>query len=230
MQPDLRRWAPRLLYATKRPLHTCPLCAPQDLDLICLRNIDFLLHYEFVAPKTSPIGVSNDLMVSVPRGKFVLRLTQQLAGWKKRFFIKCVRGPGSMCTRGRALGHACSCLACAIAVPAVRLPHWSPPRSAAALHSFFTVMLSTGPMFVSLQMALHQHKEDLAVLSSDLYTNGYDTCFKHIPGSSWHGPDGRAIMWLSKHVFVTAGLLAVATGVALLARLPRTSKPVRHEA
>lgn len=67
-----------------------PVPPAQDLDIACFRNLDFLRYYEFVAPKTTPIGVSNDLMVSMPRGEFVLRLTQQLAGWQKWFFIKCV--------------------------------------------------------------------------------------------------------------------------------------------
>lgn len=36
----------------------CCLCA-QDLDVVCNKNLDYLRYFDFVAPKTYPIGVSN---------------------------------------------------------------------------------------------------------------------------------------------------------------------------
>ena len=38
-----------------------------DLDVGCLRPIDPLLDFEVILPKTIPVGVSNDLMVSSGR-------------------------------------------------------------------------------------------------------------------------------------------------------------------
>ncbi|KAF5835604.1 nucleotide-diphospho-sugar transferase [Dunaliella salina] len=108
-----------------------------DLDIACKERLDFLLQYDFVAPKTTPIGAAYKL------------------------YRPCCR-------------------------------------------MYATVMFSTGPMFVTIQFALHGAGKDLAVLPPDLY--GHQS-FKHIQGSSWHGSDGRAITWVSHHVALFAGLL-----------------------
>lgn len=63
-------------------------------------------------------------------------------------------------------------------------------------------MFSTGPMFVTVQFALHGHKEGLAVLPPHLYGR---QSFSHIAGSSWHGSDGKVITWMSCHVALSAG-------------------------
>jgi len=128
-----------------------------DLDIACKERLDFLLQYDFVAPKTTPIGVSNDIMVAKQHDPFTLRLIQKLRAWNKWLVIK-----------------------------------------------YATVMFSTGPMFVTIQYALHGAGKGLAVLPPDLYSH---QCFKHIQGSSWHGSDGRAITWVSHHITLFAGLL-----------------------
>lgn len=74
-------------------------------------------------------------------------------------------------------------------------------------------------MFVTLQMPLYRDKADLAVLPPELYLD--KTYFAHITGSSWHGSDGKAIAWMSKHGAFCAvgGLVAVAAYVARRLRL-----------
>lgn len=60
----------------------------QDLDVVCKHNLDFLRSYEFVAPRTYPVGVSNDVMVSKRKSPFAGRLIHQLHNWNKFLFIK----------------------------------------------------------------------------------------------------------------------------------------------
>lgn len=62
--------------------------APQDLDVACKERLDFLLHYDFVTPKTTPVGVSNDIMVAKQHDPFALRLIHHLARWKTWLFVR----------------------------------------------------------------------------------------------------------------------------------------------
>lgn len=77
-----------------------------DLDIECLRPLDFLRSYPFVMPATKPVGFSNDFLASTPQHPL---LAQMLAA----------------------------------------LPRWRMPL----LTKYPTVMFSTGPMFVTLQVA-----------------------------------------------------------------------------
>lgn len=56
--------------------------------MVCKHNLDFLRSYEFVAPRTYPVGVSNDVMVSKRKSPFAGRLIHQLHNWNKFLFIK----------------------------------------------------------------------------------------------------------------------------------------------
>ncbi|EJU06264.1 glycosyltransferase family 32 protein, partial [Dacryopinax primogenitus] len=49
-----------------------------DLDVGCKRRLDRLLSYPAVLPKTIPVGVSNDLMLSAPRHPFMRRAIDSL--------------------------------------------------------------------------------------------------------------------------------------------------------
>ncbi len=55
---------------------------------MCKRNLDFLLHFEFLAPKTFPIGVSNDVLVAAPKSGFTQRLVDNLRTWDRFLFVK----------------------------------------------------------------------------------------------------------------------------------------------
>ncbi|KAG8908156.1 hypothetical protein FRB99_008699 [Tulasnella sp. 403] len=49
-----------------------------DLDIGCVRNIDPLLKYQVILPKTIPVGVSNDLMVSTKGHPFMEQVIRGL--------------------------------------------------------------------------------------------------------------------------------------------------------
>ncbi len=59
-----------------------------DLDIKCLKSLDFMRHFNFTAPKTYPIGLSNDMLVSRPKDPFARRMIEQLKYWDHWFFVK----------------------------------------------------------------------------------------------------------------------------------------------
>lgn len=127
-----------------------------DLDIHCLKSLDFLRYFNFTAPKTYPIGLSNDIMVSRPGDPFALRLISNLKHWNRWFAVK-----------------------------------------------YATVMFSTGPMFVTVQYALHNRKAEVAVLPAEIYgkyaKGGPEAAMLHLHGSSWHGKDARVVFWLEAY-------------------------------
>eukprot|EP00798_Chlamydomonas_sp_ICE-L_P019947 gene19947-26655_t len=59
-----------------------------DLDILCKKKLDPLLHFNFTAPKTYPMGVSNDIMAAQKRDPFSHRLIHHLKDWDHWFFVK----------------------------------------------------------------------------------------------------------------------------------------------
>jgi len=59
-----------------------------DLDIHCLHSLDYLRHFNFTAPKTYPIGLSNDFLVSQPKDPFALRLINNLKTWNQWILVK----------------------------------------------------------------------------------------------------------------------------------------------
>lgn len=49
-----------------------------DLDIGCKKALSPLLHYEAAFPKTTPTGVSNDVMISTPRHPLFKQIIQNL--------------------------------------------------------------------------------------------------------------------------------------------------------
>jgi len=59
-----------------------------DLDIECLRSLDFLRHYPWVMPQTKPVGFSNDFMVAAPKHPFVDQMMRALPSWDRSFGSK----------------------------------------------------------------------------------------------------------------------------------------------
>ena len=57
-----------------------------DLDIGCQKRLDPLLRFDLILPKTIPVGVSNDLMFSVPGHSFMDLLIRSLNKFNHRFF------------------------------------------------------------------------------------------------------------------------------------------------
>jgi len=56
-----------------------------DLDIGCLRRLDPLLRFEVVLPKTIPVGVSNDLLLSAPGHPFMDQLIHTLVTFNHQY-------------------------------------------------------------------------------------------------------------------------------------------------
>ena len=61
---------------------------------------------------------------------------------------------------------------------------------------YLTIMLSTGPLFVGLEMADAPHMEDVYILGSEVYGSQRAPygVFKHVRGNSWHAWDAALII------------------------------------
>lgn len=59
-----------------------------DLDVECLRSLDFLRHYGWVMPQTKPVGFSNDFMVAERGHPFLLQMVKALPSWNRSFGTK----------------------------------------------------------------------------------------------------------------------------------------------
>lgn len=150
-----------------------------DLDIFCLTSLDFLRSSSgaFVAPKTSPIGVSNDLLVSSPGHPFASRLILNLKSWSRSFFLL----------------------------------------------RYTTVMFSTGPMFVTIQLALHPNKSEVEILAPQLYGKyksgavNMRAVVAHLKGSSWHGNDAPLFLFINRNGSqLMLGLTILLAAIALL--------------
>lgn len=70
--------------------------------------------------------------------------------------------------------------------------------------SYFTVMISTGPIFLSFQYSLFPKKENIAVLSPKYYDGQQEhvSFLSHFAGSSWHEGDAAILLFLNSRYFM----------------------------
>jgi len=59
-----------------------------DLDIICLKSLDNLLNYQFILPRTTPVGLSNDFIMSKPKHPFLLKVLNDLPDSNRNYFTK----------------------------------------------------------------------------------------------------------------------------------------------
>lgn len=99
------------------------------------------------------------------------------------------------------------------------LPRWRMPL----LTKYPTVMFSTGPMFVTLQVSVYLDRAALWVLPDTVYgkyVHGRYPIFEHLHGSSWHGDDAKSILFFVRHpIFLVLMGAMVSCGVLLWAVL-----------
>lgn len=70
-----------------------------DLDVGCLKRLDFLRQANFTAPLTYPVGISNDIMAASKNSIFMDRVIKQLSRWNHWMIIKYIQvmfGTGPM--------------------------------------------------------------------------------------------------------------------------------------
>lgn len=157
-----------------------------DLDDTCERNLDPLLKYPVVLRKTSPFGVSNDLMGSIPNHPFFQLVINKLNHYNKNWYT-----------------------------------------------AYFTIMASTGPVFISIVWKQYKRWCKIRYYLNDLLIpNGYgpkyvtsidsvrvlepwdykdtpNAFFSISKGSSWHLDDATFIKSFLTHILscVVAGFI-----------------------
>ena len=59
-----------------------------DLDIICLKSLDPLRAFQFVLPRTMPVGLSNDFIVAEAKHPFLMQVLNDLPLFNRHFFTK----------------------------------------------------------------------------------------------------------------------------------------------
>jgi mannosyltransferase OCH1-like enzyme len=166
-----------------------------DMDVGCRRCLDPLLNSSIWFPKTRPFGVSNDVMASIPGHPLMMKLALDLQD-----------------------------------------------RGASFLPPYLAIFWTTGPMYVNNILAswlrrksisrtadVAEHPVDilslkqardagLAILPPEFYDRTGYSFFRHVPGSSWHGPDAVVLEWTFQHLGKLSILLLSLTGLLIFLR------------
>ena len=96
MRNTVLQWLPAgVLYDAHRFSVACRYAVLQefggyyiDLDIECLRPLDFLAEYPYIMPKTRPVGFSNDFMASEPGNEFMRSMVAALPKWNMNLLLK----------------------------------------------------------------------------------------------------------------------------------------------
>ena len=160
-----------------------------DLDIGCRRRLDSLLRFEVIVPKTIPVGVSNDLIFSVPRHPYMESLIYSLKSFHHHYLthyatVMFSTGPMFVSAMYRQFvnGHT----AAAPSTPS------QPGRG------------FSGVRVLPKSLYGKNLDEDEAP----------DSFFLHMYGSSWHANDAGFLIFLRKYGYalITLGVLLVLVG------------------
>ncbi|CDH14140.1 related to Mannosyl phosphorylinositol ceramide synthase SUR1 [Zygosaccharomyces bailii ISA1307] len=204
-----------------------------DLDDGCERKLDRLLTVPAFARKTSPTGISNDVMGSVPRHPFFLKLMHSLKKYDGNFVLSHFGGVYIDLDDGceRKLDRLLTVPAFARktsptgisndvmgSVPRhpffLKLMHSLKKYDGNWLIPYVTIMASTGPLFVS--MIWKQYKRwgvpengVVRILQPADYKMHTYSFFSISRGSSWHMDDAKFVKGLGSHILacVVAGFV-----------------------
>lgn len=157
-----------------------------DLDIGCQKRLDSLLRFDLILPKTIPVGVSNDLMFSVPGHAFMDMLIRSLSKFNHRF-----------------LTHYATVM------------FSTGPMFVSTLHRVFaSVHEKASPSVAQQPERGFQGIRVLpkSLYGKNLQPNEVpDSFFVHMYGSSWHANDAGFLIFLRKN-----GYVLIFLGVALL--------------
>lgn len=161
-----------------------------DLDIGCRRRLDTLLRFDVVLPKTIPVGLSNDLMLSVPGHPYMDLLIHSLSKFNHYFFthyatVMFSTGPMFVSTLYRIY---------------VSLQNKVAPSNAAAIERGFHGVRVLPKTLYGKNIAPQ---------------DAPDSFFVHMYGSSWHAGDAGFLIFLRKngYIFITIGVLIVLISV-----------------
>lgn len=157
-----------------------------DLDIGCKRRLDSLLRFEVIVPKTIPVGVSNDLMFSVPQHPYMESLIHSLQSFHHYYLthyatVMFSTGPMFVSAMYRQFvnGHT----------PAA-------PSTPTQVDRGFTGVRVLPKSLYGKNLAENEAP---------------DSFFVHMYGSSWHANDAGFLIFLRKY-----GYLLIALGVLFI--------------
>lgn len=152
-----------------------------DLDVGCFNNMRRkLLKYPMLLPVTEPVGISNDVMVAIPRHPFLLRVISELHQWNHFYgspFLTVFLSTG---------------------------PAFLSYQAGVYLQEQKGIVRKQkkNTLFKDSDSSL------LYFLDRELYAfEGDNALFYHIPGSSWHSLDAKVLGFIyNNHLLVIFGV------------------------
>ncbi|GAM86991.1 hypothetical protein ANO11243_050120 [Dothideomycetidae sp. 11243] len=179
-----------------------------DLDVGCQKPLDPLLAYGALLPKTLPVGVSNDVMISPARHPFFAMVIEDLLHddsiyWGPKYSTV-LFSTGSMFVTMEVS------------------QYWKEQT----LNSSYDTSQSTNSCL---------RDASVLIIPTRYYEADLDSFFLHFPGSSWHSVDVRVVSYIitKKEIFLLLSVLALALGALIRIRLRgraiRPSKMTYHE-
>ena len=180
-----------------------------DLDVGCRRDLHPFLSFDVLLPHTHPVGVSNDVMMSVPGHPFFEQVIQNLESarrWSWMWMFKYPRvlfSTGSMFLTGQTL------------------LYWNTMNSRPT-----SIAKSTEHTRATTIKGSHsqscQRLGDLRIIPQSLYESGDFAFFDHYPGSSWHGGDARSLEWAwQRKIWILGSVLLMAVCIKVWLSLPK---------
>jgi mannosyltransferase OCH1-like enzyme len=158
-----------------------------DLDIGCKKDLTALLRYDAVLPETNAIGVSNDVMMAIPRHPFFLQVINSLSAgsgfWGPKYTtVLFSTGPMFLTAQLQEF------------------------RRRQARDQTDTHLDYHTPSFC-------YNTTGLSIIPNELYASGAKSFFRHYQGSSWHGVDAHFIQWVLNHKVLIA--VVVLLGLAI---------------
>lgn len=167
-----------------------------DLDVGCREKLDFFLPYTFILPETSPVGFSNDVIMSVPHHQFLAFLIDNLQSWNYIYGSKYL-------TVFFSTGPAFVSYHMNQYLSQLRDIRKHNDTDVIAVENSTTLSRSV------LRRRIH-FTDDVSILDRELYNNNKEySFFYHVRGNSWHGWDVKAINLVVKYWYFLLILIVV---------------------
>ena len=188
-----------------------------DLDVGCRRDLSPFLAFDAVLPHTHPVGVSNDVMMSVPGHPLFEQVIQNLEAGKRWSWMWGFKYPRVLFSTGSMF------------LTFQTLLYWN-SQIATSMSTTVTTAHARASTLKQSDSQSCQLGREVRIIPPALY-EGKVAFFDHYPGSSWHGGDARSFQWAWEgKIWILGSVVLMAVSIKVwmsLARKRRLSAKIR---